>query len=775
MSDGTPIDTVIARLKGVMPSGDSGRQWVSCCPAHADAKQSLGVAVSKAGVVLLKCYAGCDTKAIVAALDLEMKDLFPRREERPVPAGVSVGALAFDKRLPADFLRTRCGLTDEVHNGTRRTLIPYQDESGKELFVRHRTALRAKDGTKQPRGVKARAYGLWRLPEYRAAGGVLILVEGESDAWTLWYHGYPALGVPGADAVKGVQAEDLAGFDTVYVWRDGKTKDTDTSGEHFVGRMTARVKDLRPGATVRVLSSPDVKDPNELQQKFADEFKARFDAILAGAADPPEPKPETDPDAPERFPLTDMGNAQRLVARHGKDIRYAEEIGQWYVWDGTRWRPRKVGPVIQRAKATVRGIVAELTGETDSTRRQKVLAHALASESGRAVREMVKLAESEPGVSVETTELDADRFLLNVRNGTVDLRTGELRPHRREDLLTKACPVDYDPAAPCPAWKLFLARVFFTDPDNPEDRGDADLIQFVKRLFGYSLTGDVGEQVLPILWGGGSNGKSTLLNAVREIMGRGYAAKAPRGLLMAKHNESHPTELTILFGTRLVLATESRRGQRLSEELVKDLTGGEAITARKMKQDFFEFDPTHKLLLCTNHRPRIPESDDGIWRRVFLIPFKMKFWNPAKGESGPEHLCRDNGLADKLRKEYPGILAWLVRGCLEWQQSGLGAPPAVQEETAAYRSEEDRVAQFLTDRCEVSNAYYNTLLKDVYADYCRWSEDGGYRAMARNDFAADMRGHNIVVKNGTGNKVMCFGLRLTSTGRVGSTLDDLDD
>lgn len=774
MTDQSPIDMVLAKLQGVKPSGDTGRQWTAACPAHGDAVNSLSIGVKKDGVVLLKCHAGCDNKAVVAALGLDLKDLYPGKQPRPQPAGVSVAGLGFDKRLPAAFLRDVCGLEDDASGDTRRVLIPYRDEAGAVLFTRKRTALAAKAGTRQPKGVRLRAYGLWRLPEYRASGGVLILVEGESDAWTLWFHGYPALGVPGADAVKGVQAADLAGFDTIYVWQDGKTKDTDASGEHFVNRMAARVKELRPGAVVRVIASGTEKDPNEINQRYAEEFKPRFDAILAASTDPPEPvKP--DADGTPSFPLTDMGNAQRLVARHGKDLRYAEEIGQWYVWDGGRWRPRKAGPVIQRAKQTVRGIIAELTGETDTNRRTRILAHALSSESGRSVREMVRLAESEPGILVETPDLDADRFLLNVQNGTIDLRTGELRPHRREDLLTKVCPVDYDPAAPCPAWKVFLARVFSTDPDNPEDRGDADLIQFVKRLFGYSLTGDVGEQVLPIFWGGGSNGKSTLLNAVREIMGRGYAAKAPRGLLMAKHNESHPTELTVLFGARLVIATESRRGQRLSEDLVKDLTGGEAITARKMKQDFFEFDPTHKLLLCTNHRPRIPESDDGIWRRVFLVPFKMKFWNPAKGESGPDHLCRDNSLADKLRKEYPGILAWLVRGCLEWQRSGLGAPIAVREETATYRQEEDRVAQFLTDRCQVSNAVGNTPLKEVYADFCRWCEEAGWRAMARNDFSADLRSHNVVVKNGTGNKVVCCGLRLTTYSRVGSTLEDLDD
>ena len=504
------------------------------------------------------------------------------------------------------------------------------------------------------------------------------------------------------------------------------------------------------------------------------------DPTTVPAASDATPKGEDEP--LPKFAFTDLGNAQRLVHRHGKDLRYAEEVGRWYVWDGRRWRSRKANEVVRRAADTVRAIVSEYGTEQDSARRRKILDHAIASESGRAIREMVRLSEADERVAIEAADLDAQPMLLNCRNGVVDLKTGKLHSHRREDLLTKVSPIDYDPDAKCPTWERFLARVFAANAEDPNDAGDLDLIGFVQRLLGYATTGDVGEQVLPIMWGGGSNGKSTLLNVVREIMGKGYAAKAPRGLLMARNSESHPTEMMVLFGARLVIATESRRGQRLSEELVKDLTGGEAIQARYMKQDFFEFEPTHKLVLCTNHRPRIPESDDGIWRRVLLVPFRTKFWNPAKGEAGPDHLKRDNTLMAKLRQEYSGILAWLVRGCVEWQRNGLGAPQAVQDETATYREEEDRVAQFLGECCEVSNAVGNTVLKDVYASYCRWTEEAGGRAMNRNDFAADLRGHNIVVKNGSGNKVTCYGVRLRNVfehdGReaaAGGNLSRFDD
>lgn len=774
MTDESPIDIVLGRLKAVMPSGDSGRQWSACCPAHADAHQSLGIGLGREDTVLLKCYAGCDTKAIVAALGLEMRDLFRGRKEKVVKSSVTVGALAFDKRLPTAFLTGVCGLRDEIDGDQRRVLIPYKDEAGKTLFSRVRSALKAKEGTKQPKGTKIQAYGRWRLPAYRQAGSVLILVEGESDAWTLWYHDYPALGVPGADAVKGVVGTDLDGFDTVYIWRDGKTKADDASGEHFVVRMTARVRELRPGATVRMICSDDAKDPNEIQQRFAAEFKARFEAILANAGDPPVAAEAAT--GPKHFPLTDYGNAQRLVFREGKDLRFA--LDKWLVWDSKRWRQDKTGEVIRRVKNMVRSIPTELPPDAPKDARKKLSDHAFASESGRAIRETARLAESEPGVAVDPSELDGDAFLFNCQNGTIDLRTGEIRPHRREDLLTKISPVDFASDARCPEWEKFLSRVFSSDPDNPAAPGDPEVIGFVQRLCGYCLTGDIREQVLPILWGGGSNGKSTFLNVLRWIFGKGYYAKAPRGLLMARKVESHPTELTILDGARLVVSTESAQDARLSEDLVKDLTGGEAITARHMREDFYEFDPTHKLFHCTNHQPRIAETDDGIWRRVILVAFRVKFWNPDKGEVGPEHLKQDKGLSDRLRQELPGILAWIVRGCLEWQRTGLRAPKTVQEETAAYREDEDQIAHFLSECCLVSNSAGNTLLKDVYAKFTHWCDENGYRAGSNRRLKAGLISRGIVVKPGTANKVTCFGLAVAakqSACRRVSSLDDLDD
>ncbi|MDB5310249.1 MAG: phage/plasmid primase, family [Gemmataceae bacterium] len=778
MTDGAPIDVVLSRLAGVTSSGDSGRQWTARCPAHEDARRSLGVGVTRDGIVLLKCYAGCPTPAVVTALKLEMRNLFPGHKEKPPPVGISVLALAFDKRLPVEFLR-ECGLTDATFGRTRRVLIPYRDEAGQVLFNRVRFALRAKEGSRQPKGMKLQAYGRERLPGYRQAGRVLILVEGESDAWTLWYHGYPALGVPGADAVKGVTASDLEGFDTIYVWQDGKTKPGDVSGEHFVGRMAARIAGLRPGATVRVLSAAEAKDPNEIQQKLGNGFKVRFDAILAAATAPPAPPSPSLPGAGSPdwnvIALTDMGNARRLVARHGKDLRYCQPEDRWYAWDGGRWRPDETLEIDRRAKSTVAAIYAEAKAAGSQAEKEAISRWAVVSQSARLLTAMVKLARSEGPIPITPEQLDADPWVLNCPNGVLDLKTGTLRSHRREDHLTKLCPVAYDPAATCPEWERFLSRVFSQAPADPADTGDLELIGYVRRLFGYCLTGDVSTQIVPILWGSGANGKSTLLKVIRDVMGKDYSTKAPRGLFMARRHEQHSAELLTLRGTRLMVATETGQDGRLNEELIKDLTGGEDIQARGMRENFGRpFDPTCKIMLCTNHQPRIPEGGDGTWRRLTLLPFRTRFWDPDRDDPGPEHLKQDKTLAARLRPEYPGVLAWLVRGCLEWQQTGLRAPPTVREQTQAYREDEDWGARFLTECCVVSSIAGDTFLKDVYARYVEWTEQNGGRPVSNRKLKAALVAHNVVVKNGSGNQVTCFGLALAKAGNEGRTLEDFD-
>jgi putative DNA primase/helicase len=391
-----------------------------------------------------------------------------------------------------------------------------------------------------------------------------------------------------------------------------------------------------------------------------------------------------------------------------------------------------------------------------------VMKWCLTSEFAPRVNAALDLARSEPGVAIVPEEMDCNAWLFNCSNGTLDLKTGRLREHRREDYITKLCSVAFDPQATCPTWERFLWSVFrvaLREGQVEEERTQATrgMIEFVQRLSGRFLTGDVGEQFLPIFWGIGANGKSTFVNALLEVLGHDYGMKANPDLLMASRGERHPTELAQLFGMRLVVASETHQGRRLNEALVKDLTGGEPIRARRMKEDFWQFLPTHKLILLTNHRPTVVGTDEGIWRRLALVPFENVFWNPddprLQGKNLPPELRQDKHLGDKLRAEYPGILAWMVRGCLDWQRDGLAMPERVRVATSEYREGEDVLQRWFEDRCLVDQGDTSLRRKgsELYANYRHWCEQTGETPLSRNDWGSAMteRGFERLLSNGT--------------------------
>jgi putative DNA primase/helicase len=391
--------------------------------------------------------------------------------------------------------------------------------------------------------------------------------------------------------------------------------------------------------------------------------------------------------------LTDLGNARRLVGLYGHDFRYLAPDGPFLAWDGARFADDSGEIQLMRwAKETICAIYPEAAYSyaDDATQRRALIKHATASESVRALRGMVTLARSEPGVPVRPDQLDADPWLLNVLNGTLDLRSQELRPHRREDLITKLVPINYEPAAPCPTWGAFLDRVL---------DGNQRLVGFMRRYIGYGLTGSTREQVtsppvscltrasakrrplsdstaatrraprsrarsgravsvwLAIAHGQGANGKTTLLKAAVSILGD-YSQSVPMDTFLAsRHTDTARPDLARLRGARLVAAVESESGRRFAEALVKQVTGGDVVVARRLYREHFEFTPTFKLVIVTNHRPTIRGTDHAIWRRVRLVPFAVII--------PPEE--RDPELPDKLLEERAGILAWAVEGCAEWR------------------------------------------------------------------------------------------------------------
>ncbi len=416
------------------------------------------------------------------------------------------------------------------------------------------------------------------------------------------------------------------------------------------------------------------------------------------------------------FNTTDMGNAERLVARHGHDLRYVHAWGKWLEYDGTRWRVDDTGEVRRRAKETTRSIYGEAEEPEYAELRKELAQHAIHSEARSRVEAMIALAGSELGIPVRPDDLDKDPWLLNVENGTVELRTGELREHRREDLITKLAPIEYDPEAKAPTWEAVLQRLL----PSPTLR------TFFQRFVGYCLTGDTSEQVLVFLYGLGANGKSTIINALLDTLGD-YGQQAAPELLTVKGN-SHPTEIADLKGARLVASIEVEEGKRLAEALVKQLTGGDRIKARHMRQDFWEFKATHKLLLAANHKPRVRGADHAIWRRIKLVPFDVTIPDEEK----------DKKLPEKLRAQRSGILAWAVRGCRDWQQNGLGEPEEVRAATDAYRAEMDVLAAFL-DECCVLHEDAHAGATPLYTAYKDWCASAGENPETQTRFGTMLR------------------------------------
>lgn len=416
-----------------------------------------------------------------------------------------------------------------------------------------------------------------------------------------------------------------------------------------------------------------------------------------------------------RYRFTDLGNARRMVDNYPMEIIHCVPRNQWYVFDGQRWKPDRDGEIERCAKASIEGIFTEADACPDADMAKALRKHATRSESARALSAMVQVARTEPNVAVLPDRLDRDPWLFNVANGTLNLKTGKLTSHDRTDFLTKISPVEWLDDATCPEWDAFLAYAMRDDPE---------VIGFVHRFFGYCLTGLCTEQVLLFMEGTGQNGKSTALLILMYIMGD-YAIQGAPGLLLAKKGESHPTEVADLEGVRFVANAEVEKGKPFAETLIKQLTGSDRIRARRMRQDFYEFDPTHKLIIAANHRPIIKGNDEGIWRRVLRLPWARKIRD------------KDPFFLDKLKAEAPGILRRLVEGCREWQQHGLRPPPIVASATKEYREEMDLLAEFFEECCYLGEQYA-TPKKALYIAYVDWCETFHQRPVGYNLFGRQL-------------------------------------
>lgn len=473
-----------------------------------------------------------------------------------------------------------------------------------------------------------------------------------------------------------------------------------------------------------------------------DEVADEFQDMSGADHDPTAPKPKGIPDAMHL--ATDQANAGRIVRKFGKRLMVV--AGQWYAWTGVRWE--QDDGEVYRCGCLLSKIIhveadewrAKKGGTVEESDKYQAIADMLTKWAQKS--EMKSSIEAALGLAkkllvVNENVIDRNPWLLNCRNGTVDLRTGEIKPHDPQDYITKVVPLDYDRSAHSEAWQTIVGRVTLES-----ELVTRPLAMFLQRWFGYCATGSTREQSFVVHYGNGSNGKSTILDTVAAVLGD-YAGAAAPGLLVGNGKDRHPTELADLFGRRMVTAHETSEGGYLREDLVKQLTGGDKIKGRFMRADFFEFDPTHKLQMLTNHKPIIKGSDTGIWRRVLLVPYMARFADAEEVAAGRAHYVKDTRTAERLKSELQGVLTWIVEGARAWFTDGLRPPDAVLAASKDYQTEQDRVGLFLSECCEFDAdarcSLSGGLDGGLYEAYRGWCLENGVFAMSKQKFAEELK------------------------------------
>jgi putative DNA primase/helicase len=419
-------------------------------------------------------------------------------------------------------------------------------------------------------------------------------------------------------------------------------------------------------------------------------------------ADPSEARP------PE---FSDEALALLFAERHAHDLRFVAKWGKWLSWTGRHWRFDDTLHAFDLA----RGICREVAAGCNKAK----IASAIAS--AKTVAAVDRLARSDRRLAATVDQWDADPWLLNTPGGVIDLRTGRRRAHNPGDHMTNITATS--PRGDCPRFLAFLDRIL---------GGDAELVAYVRRVLGYGLTGLTREHALFFGYGTGANGKSVLLSTVAGIMGD-YHRTAPIESFTASNVDRHPTDMAGLRGARLVCATETEEGRRWAESRIKVLTGGDTVSARFMRQDFFDYKPSFKLFIAGNHKPSLRSVDEAIRRRFHLVPFAVTI--------PPEE--RDGELTEKLKAEWPGILAWTIEGALMWQTEGLGPPPAVIDATAAYLEAEDAIAAWIDDKCKRDLIAWEPSTS-LFTSWTAWAERAGENTGTMRRFAQTLESRGFV-------------------------------
>ena len=714
---------------------DESPRHVHCpLPSHDDSNPSFRFDEVSNGLWVCSCGAGDGFTLLMQVKGWEFKQALSEvatylgidevdKSQKTEPD--TVAQVASDKRMPVDGIRLYGG--QPAKRGKLSVVrFPVYNEAG----VPH-SHFDLAPGTKGWFAKGKGSSGLFLPGRIPQPGESWVIVEGAKDAAALSALGYLVCGTPNDHlAQKYVRLFQRVNVTIVPDRTSDAEAKAQISAKRLIGVAESVVVATLPLPMAESSDDPnDTRDVLKLRDGEASLRKAIDDAVAVRVT--------TEPPRRQRNEVlaTDMGNAIRFAADHGDCLRYVHAWKKWIVWTGQRWQIDETGEVVRKAKETARNIFKEAANQRDDDKSKRLAAWAMKSQSVARIDAMLKLAKSELPFPISHEQLETSPWLFNCQNGTLDLHTGKLQPHNPDDLLLSVSPVEFDSDADCPTWMAFLETIM---------GGDKEMIRYLMRLVGYSMTGVIREHILPIMYGTGANGKSTFVNAIMSVMGGSYATAAPPKLLVHRKHEEHETQKTELFRRRFVAAMETERGDQLSESLVKSLTGGDPIKARRMREDFWQFMPTHKLWMATNYRPKVRGQDKGIWRRIKLIPFEVSV---PLNKQDPE-------LPKRLEAELPGILNWCVLGCLTWQEHGLSTPEAVSDATKQYQNESDYFGQFIAACCDTGSDALRCYASELFKAFQDW---GG--RMTQTAFGREMNARGYEKKK-LGGRMSYVGIAL---------------
>lgn len=673
-----PLYVVLGRLENVKKISSG---WSALCPTHDDHNPSLRISTGDDGRILLKCFSGCQVEDIVSAIGLEMKDLFPQNG---------------NERGKSEILKT----------------YDYRDENGN---LKYQVVRMKSKGFKQRQpndnggwiwNLKGIKYLIYRLPETLEAirnNHYVFIVEGEKDVDNLVSIGlYATCNSGGAGKWKPHHNEYFKNARVVILPHN------DSAGKSHALQVAENLHGV--AQEIRIVELPDLPHKGDVSDWLANGGTKDELIRLVNTIPLWNPSAKSEYNTHEyAFHLTDTGNAERLVSLFGDQIRHNEyPFKKWFVWDGIRWKIDTSNRIYDFADKTVRKMYEEAAKIDNSDEREQLVKWAASSETARKKKDMVFIASSNQSITLEPNELDCNPWLFNTENCTRDLSNGEVikKEHKPEDIITKVSPVIFDPHAKCPRWEKFLQDIF---PNKEE------MIVFVRRAVGYTLTGITSEQCLFFCYGTGANGKTVFLETLKLLFGD-YAGKVPSEMIMSQRYSGIPSDVASMHSKRLVICSEMEENRMFAESKVNDLTGGDTVVARKLYEDWFEFKPTFKLWIYGNHKPRIKGEDDEIWRRIKIIPFT--FTIPLDNRIPIHHLL------NTFKSELSGILNWALQGYIEFIERGLSEPDEVSNAVSEYRSEMDIIGQFIEECCEQKQES-NIAAKTLWEVYKKWAENNG--------------------------------------------------